>query len=353
MNQNPQFEPIYHSWVAIHPNPKGIIQFVGGAFFGTFFPQFWYRHLLSKLFAESYTLILYPFDFSFDHYRESFFLLKEQARIIPDLVARASSKKNRDIYLKPSSYYWLGHSIGCKYIALLEGFNVLAEQKDKERKSFIRTILKSDNSLYRSYSEKKFEKLLQTVLDQINFLIQDLRRESIQSEKRIKQYFKSDDYKFSRSFYKFDDSKSEEECTPSILDQPSLLIAPDNSDISAAIKPKPIAKLIERFGIRVKPSPVQTKALMQEGDFFNLMGLICFSSDNIARETCKWFIHDFKKPPAESPKYLPLEGGHLRPLGIQVGNKIFNPWPQSITKRDESFEDPVIKLLKLLGTSKN
>ena len=33
-----KFQPIAHSWVALHPEPKGIIQFIGGAFFGRFFP---------------------------------------------------------------------------------------------------------------------------------------------------------------------------------------------------------------------------------------------------------------------------------------------------------------------------
>jgi len=29
-----RFRPISNSWVAVHPRPRGVVQFVGGAFFG-------------------------------------------------------------------------------------------------------------------------------------------------------------------------------------------------------------------------------------------------------------------------------------------------------------------------------
>jgi hypothetical protein len=84
-----RFHPVSHSWVALHPNPKGVIQFIGGAFFGTFFPMFFYRSLLQRLFDEEYTIVLLPFNFSFDHYAESGFLIREQYDIMPELVRRA------------------------------------------------------------------------------------------------------------------------------------------------------------------------------------------------------------------------------------------------------------------------
>ncbi|HEY9709264.1 MAG TPA: DUF1350 family protein, partial [Oculatellaceae cyanobacterium] len=62
-----KFIPLSSSWVAIHPKPKGVIQFIGGAFFGSL-PTLFYRHFLSKLFANGYTIIALPFRFSFEHW---------------------------------------------------------------------------------------------------------------------------------------------------------------------------------------------------------------------------------------------------------------------------------------------
>ncbi|MEO0868521.1 MAG: DUF1350 family protein [Cyanobacteria bacterium J06642_11] len=48
-----RFMPCGHSWVALHPQPKGIIQFIGGALLGTF-PTVAYRHFLKTLFEAGY-----------------------------------------------------------------------------------------------------------------------------------------------------------------------------------------------------------------------------------------------------------------------------------------------------------
>ena len=128
-----RFHPVSHSWVALHPNPKGIIQFVGGALFGTFASTLFYRHLLKYLFDQSYTIILLPFNFTFDHLEESMFLVKEQYQILPEVV-RMAIFENYDyqVYLKDSNYIWMGHSIGCKYIALLEAFGTLPKKTQKK-----------------------------------------------------------------------------------------------------------------------------------------------------------------------------------------------------------------------------
>ncbi len=46
-----KFQPLYFSWVAVHPNFKGVVQFIGGALFGTF-PTFFYRYYLRKISNE-------------------------------------------------------------------------------------------------------------------------------------------------------------------------------------------------------------------------------------------------------------------------------------------------------------
>ena len=101
----------------------------------------------------------------------------------------------------------------------------------------------------------------------------------------------------------------------------------------------------------VKPTPAVTYALMKQGNLFNLLGLVCFKCDRIAEETCAWFINDFRKPPKERQKLL--AGGHLRPLGLQIGNSVFTfcldkPWITSVSDRNTSLESPVTQLLTSL-----
>jgi len=115
-----KFHPISFSWVALHPEPRGVIQFIGGAFFGTF-PTLFYRHLLEVLYQEGYTLVVLPFRFSLRHWQIAYSLLEEQHRlrqILPDLANHHGYASS--MYQDVSSYQWLGHSLGCKYMALLE-----------------------------------------------------------------------------------------------------------------------------------------------------------------------------------------------------------------------------------------
>lgn len=114
------FQPVSFSWVALHPKPRGIILFIGGAFFGTF-PTLFYRHLLHELYREGYTLIALPFRFSLRHWQIAHSLLDEQHRLrqlLPEIAARQGYSPSP--YRKRDNYQWLGHSLGCKYIALLE-----------------------------------------------------------------------------------------------------------------------------------------------------------------------------------------------------------------------------------------
>jgi len=115
-----QFQPVSFSWVALHPAPRGVIQFIGGAFFGTF-PTLFYRHLLHELYQAGYTLVALPFRFSLRHWQIAYSLLDEQQRLrqsLPALAARQGYEAAP--YLADANYQWLGHSLGCKYIALLE-----------------------------------------------------------------------------------------------------------------------------------------------------------------------------------------------------------------------------------------
>lgn len=330
-----RFKPVSHSWVALHPNPKGVIQFVGGAFFGTFGPMLFYRHLLQYFFEKSYTIILLPFSFSFDHYREAIFLVREQYHILPELV-RLAILENCDyqIYLKDSNYYWVAHSIGCKYVSLLEAFSALPDDKS-DAKQFIRDLLA--NLPDESYNEAEIER----IAVQIGSLIDDLQYESKSAQNLIHAYKQA-------LGQPQDESAETIFLNLFIKNQPSILLAPCTSDTSSAIRPKAFARLVEKWGLGVKPATATTCAIIKRSDLFGLLGLVQFQSDKIAADTCQWFLEVFGKPPKDNQKIL--LGGHLRPLGVQVGDRVVNPffdWPliTSSDQRNAALENIMGELL--------
>jgi hypothetical protein len=117
---NFRFQPLSFSWVALHPQPKGIVQFIGGAFFGTF-PTVFYRYFLRRLFESGYTIFALPFRFSSRHLPIAVSLLQEQENLRQAVIELAKREGfDYEIYQQKSNYFWVGHSLGCKYIALLE-----------------------------------------------------------------------------------------------------------------------------------------------------------------------------------------------------------------------------------------
>lgn len=323
MNLKLRFRPVSHSWVALHPQPKGVIQFIAGAFFGTFGPMFFYRYLLQCLFEQGYTIILLPFNFTFNHYIEAGFLIREQYEILPELVRIASFEGyDYEAYLDDKNFSWIGHSLGCKYISLLEGFSALP-QDAQAREQFLRKLL----------SKTSDESQIQSVIADINILVDELTRKIVEVRRLIHTYV-SRDINITSIFIK---------------GQESILLAPDISDTASAIRPKFLANFIDYLGLGVKPNPQQTHDLILESGLFNLMGLVCFKSDNIAKSTCEWFINTLKKPPKDFLRSL--MGGHLRPLGIQLGNDVLNiesPILELVQKRNLEFEAYVTELLKEL-----
>lgn len=284
MHPRVKFIPLSSSWVAIHPKPKGVIQFIGGAFFGSF-PTVFYRYFLSQLFADGYTIIALPFRFSFQHWSIAIALLKEQS-ILQQVIADEARKLGYDdsIYADASKYFWVGHSLGCKYIALLE---------------FL--------------SESDWQDKLRQCAD---------FREVEQVE---------------RAFESINPGKS------SILNQPSLLIAPDISDTESAIPIPALARLLDRLGLGAIPTRKQTQCFIKLSDLFNLTAMSSFSQDTVAGS-----LTDSSKSPDIQAKSdvlwlfqqlherglinQELPGKHLEPVGIRVGNYIidFNPWDKFI-----------------------
>jgi hypothetical protein len=294
MHHQIQFRPIAHSWVAIHPDPKGVIQFIGGAFFGSF-PTLFYRYLLGELFAAGYTIVALPFRFSFRHWRIAIDLLKEQEIVRKELlnIARTNDTPSNSvkIYQDRSQYFWVGHSLGCKYITLLE---------------FLST---DDSRLQDIANDPKYPATAYPV-QEIAAIMAQVELENA-----------------------------------SILGQPSLLMAPDISDTSSAIPIRAIADFIDRIGQGVQPSRQQTQDLIKQSNLFNLTGLISFDRDTIAgsimdqakdpkiqgNSDVLWLFKYFQG--REHPiLHQETSGKHLEPIGQRIGSYIvdLNPFDKFI-----------------------
>ena len=323
-----RFKPVSHSWVALHPQPKGVIQFIAGAFFGTFGPMIFYRYLLQCLYEQGYTIILLPFNFTFNHYVEAGFLMREQYEILPELVRMASVEGyDYEAYLDDKNFSWIGHSLGCKYISLLEGFTALPPEP-QAREKFIRNLL--------SYTSD--ESQIESVIADINVLFEELKRKIVEDRKLISSYVNRE-IKINSVFIK---------------GQASVLLAPAIADTGSAIRPQFLANLIDNLGWGVKPTVEETHNLIKDSGLFNIMGLVCFQSDNIAKVTCEWFTNILKKPPQEFLQSV--KGGHLKPLGIQLGKYVINlfnrPLIESVQERNRGFESHVIQLIDELRKNK-
>ncbi|HEY9737491.1 MAG TPA: DUF1350 family protein [Trichocoleus sp.] len=267
----PQFQPLSFSWVALHPRPKGVILFIGGAFFGTF-PTIFYRHLLNELFQAGYTLVALPFRFSFRHWSIALNLLDEQQTLRQLLSTQAQAQGYAaDVYSESASYFWLGHSLGCKYVALLE-----------------------------LLSGKNYAATVAEVIDAQT--AQWLQRRLTGQEQGI-------------------------------CNQPSLLMAPDISDTTTAVPVKALARLLDRLKLGVQPTRRQTQDLIDRSQLFHLTGLISFDKDTVAgsiQDTCEaesdvlWLYRHLQ---SKGLLHTELEGKHLEPVGVQVGDAIadFNP----------------------------
>lgn len=273
-----RFQPISFSWVAVHPKPKGVVQFIGGAFFGTF-PTLFYRYFLRTVFEEGYTIIALPFRFTFRHWSIAVSLLREQA-VLADEISKIAQKSNYkiDIYQDKEKYFWLGHSLGCKYVSLLE-------------------FLSSD----------RWAEILQECggQDEIQRIEDSLK--DVPPDRR------------------------------SIKGQPSLVIAPDISDTQSAI-PKPlafVAHFLDRYNLGVIPTRKQTQGFIAKSDLFNLTALISFDKDTIAgSETDRnkdeetrtnsdvLWMTEYLKQKTFPILHQEMPGKHLEPIGIQVGDSI-------------------------------
>lgn len=106
------WQEISGSWVWIHPQPIGIIHFLGGAFVASA-PQFTYRWLLTEIGKAGYVIIATPFVNTFDHTTISRSVLNR----FESLLERMKSQNMLPLGYLP--VYGIGHSLGCKIHLLI------------------------------------------------------------------------------------------------------------------------------------------------------------------------------------------------------------------------------------------
>jgi hypothetical protein len=157
-----------------------------------------YRSLLQRLFNDGYTIVILPFNFTFDHYAEAGFLIREQYEIMPELVRRSIfAGYEYEPYLSDESFSWLGHSIGCKYIALLEALGALpliGESNNPKYADNVENLSKFIDSVVKSANPKdspeKINGKVNSIVTYLLILISDLEIKRKEAEKLIEYYMR-------------------------------------------------------------------------------------------------------------------------------------------------------------------
>lgn len=286
-SQHFHFIPILSNWVAIHPEPKGVVYFVGGAVFGTF-PTVFYRYILQQIYQAGYTVVALPFRFTFDHWSVALSLAQDAEQVreaIFEEAQRLGYTKNLDLYTNPEkfnqrNYFWIGHSLGCKYIALLELLGIVRNENMPSPHMQRMSINGSDplTTCLKQHPEQ---------VEKIENLLTGLNPDYI-----------------------------------SLKDQSSiLLMAPIITGIEGAIPIPGIAKFVKRF-LDAHPSQAETECLIEKQGLFHYTALIGFADDEI-QEKAKTLPFLRKALPQEpfSPLDQTLPGGHLAPLNLLNRNQ--------------------------------
>ena len=245
-----RFLPLHFGWAAVPQEPRCLVILVGGAFFGTF-PTFFYRALLQRLHDRGCAVVALPFRFSFRHWDIALSLADYQSELRDEIAA---------LMPLPATglpTVWIGHSLGCKYIALIE--------------------LLSDAELPR------FDAAMEHCLRPT---------ERLALERRLP------DLDLARL---------------SLIDQPSILLDPVISDLDNAVPIPPLRRLLERW-LRVWPSRGETFCLVERSRLFQLTSILSFGS-SMSRATVEVLEALPRQPWLERINLLGKR--HLAVLGLR------------------------------------
>jgi Protein of unknown function (DUF1350) len=108
-----------HGFVSLHPEPEGIVHFIGGYFFGTGV-SCWYRDLLERL-QQRFTVHSYSYSFAqLSHWKIASDLLGQIEQVKKE-ATRISKQEgfNPESYEDPDKHCLAGHSLGCECISLI------------------------------------------------------------------------------------------------------------------------------------------------------------------------------------------------------------------------------------------
>ncbi len=266
-----KFIPLQFHWVAINPKPIGVVYFIGGAFFGTF-PNLFYRYLLKQVFERGYTIIAIPYRFTFRHWNVSIEMVKDLIGLRKAIYEEAKFlgyEDNLELYLEDPTagnpnYFWMGHSLGCKYISLLE---VLSDVENTELEQVL------SGCVGKNQAEDIQKSLNNTDIHAV-----------------------------------------------SLKNQPSLLLAPVIAGIDSAIPIAALAKLVQSLGLDVQPNVQETRCLISNSNLFRLLEIIAFAKDIQAKDTVAWFIKELSQQLLKP--VVPLANRtHLAPLGWRNGDQ--------------------------------
>lgn len=293
--------PLNFNWVAIHPQPKGVIYFIGGAGFGSF-PTLFYRYLLRRCFQQGYTIVAIPFRFTLNHWSVAIRMVRDQRQLLADIQREATFlgyTENLEVYQEPAirsgRYHWMGHSLGCKYITLLQRLTDL-EILSRENEGNTQDI---SEVIHQYVPEDK-------QADRIIAALSELGLENLDKL--------------------------------SLENQPAILMAPIITGIEGAIPIKAIADIVKKF-IDARPSEEETKkmiddslSLEQSSRYTRFMAIIGFKDDQVQAKakTVDWLIQLLKKYNKLTDDIVvrddgSLGKGHLAPLNLtKRNNKLAN-----------------------------
>lgn len=277
-----------NSKVAFHPEPKGVIQFIGGFISGSF-PQVSFRHLFQDLYEQGYSLVVYHFPLNplqFNHWSVASEILEDlykvRFQIIKQLFCSTASEQQLDFYADDANYFWLGYSLGCKYILLLE---ILSDDHDEfQRRDMVLSSCLTAEDLKKTQQDiERADCFRDLAIDTISELL---------------------------------DRKCQIE--PFIKDQPSLLLAPE------------INNTFEIFNITTSPfkyldfpSQDEIQCLIRAStEILNLMGLISFDRDKIARDDVNFLQCQLRNKAFQPFLHEVLDGTHNKPLETNVENLV-------------------------------
>jgi len=280
------------STVYLSATPLRMVHLIGGFTFGSL-PQIFYRSLAEALCLEKhYSVVLHPFPFNPfvpDHWSLALALYERlrtlQLRDLPRL------SDHNPVYLKRNNHVWLGHSLGCKLIELLE----LLSLPPGTRHAALLEILSAAETA-------RIEHLIGASVERLKRLASQITPELAASA----------DENFSIEWNRQLTLRKHGEPLQFILDQASVLMAPQ---ISGATRIA--ATNLRLYNAAVQPSWEQTCYLVRsQCSIFHLTDVIRFSDDTIAADDIIFLqqVLTARHHPQDSDVLHDVPGGHLRPL---------------------------------------